>query len=43
MFWGAKVVEKIRTHILRSVTPPPPEIVPFMRMWENMVDPDTSQ
>ena len=27
----AKVVEKIKTHILCSVPSPPPKIVPFMR------------
>jgi len=40
-----KVVEKFKTHILSSITPPSrPKIVPFIEiMWENIVQPDRPQ
>jgi hypothetical protein len=39
-----KFVDKIKTYILCSVTPPPPPFkhVPY-EMWKNRVQPDKSQ
>ena len=39
-----KQVDKIKNHILRSVTSPPPEICAFyVIMWKNTVQPDRPQ
>jgi len=37
-----KVVKKIKTRILCSITPPPPENHAFYKiMWKNIVEPDS--